>query len=56
MLVEDNGIGFENTHHNLMQSHGLLVIRERIYAMNGTLNIQTKPGDGTVINIKIPIQ
>jgi len=56
MCVEDNGIGFETKSINILYSHGLLVIRERVYAINGKLNIHSIKGKGTQISVSVPLQ
>jgi len=56
MSVEDNGIGFETKSINILYSHGLLVIRERVYAINGKLNIHSSKGKGTQITVSVPLQ
>lgn len=56
--VEDDGIGFNllevlsSTHEK--ESMGLLGMKERAELLGGTLNIDTQPGRGTRILIKIP--
>jgi PAS domain S-box-containing protein len=56
MSVEDNGVGFETKSINILYSHGLLVIRERVYAINGKLNIHSIKGKGTQITVSVPLQ
>jgi signal transduction histidine kinase len=56
--VRDDGIGFEipqreasiATHH-----FGLLGMRERAAGLNGTLTMETQPGEGTTINLWLPL-
>ncbi len=52
LIITDDGIGF-----NIKQtgsSNGLKNMQERARAMNGNLNIQSTPGKGTLIDLKIP--
>ena len=56
MTIEDNGKGFDVNKVDMIHSHGLLGIRERVYAMNGKLKIQSKIGEGTKMIIEATIQ
>ena len=53
ITIEDNGIGFDTKSIDVMNSHGLLGIRERVYAMNGHLLIKSTIGEGTIVNVTI---
>jgi signal transduction histidine kinase len=59
VMVTDNGIGFEapeNIEHLRLENHqGLVGIKERIDAVNGTLTIQSSPGQGCVMAAQVPI-
>jgi len=55
LTISDNGIGFDTTLVDILHSHGLLGMRERVYAMSGTLNIQTEIGKGTIIEVRVPL-
>jgi len=55
MVIEDNGIGFEINKIDATQSHGLLGIRERVYALNGKSEIESFPGKGTRVEVQIPL-
>ena len=56
--VSDDGVGFDAANHpGMAQGHfGLQGIRERIRGFNGTLDIDSKPGEGTVIVIRLPVK
>jgi signal transduction histidine kinase len=54
--VKDNGIGFDRNASNAGNSWGLAGMRERVGIFEGELHMQTAPGKGTEILIKIPIQ
>ena len=56
LRISDNGIGFKFSDVDVFHSHGLLGIRERVYALSGKLNIESKPGEGTMIEVEIPIE
>ena len=53
LTIEDNGKGYNINR----QSHGLglLGMRERVIALNGTLSVRSACNEGTKINIKLPI-
>jgi PAS domain S-box-containing protein len=55
MSVSDNGNGFDTTKVDILHSHGLLGMRERVYAMSGKLNINTEINKGTLIEVIIPV-
>ena len=52
MVVEDNGIGFAETHKQ--KSFGLLGIRERALIAGGKAKISSTHGKGTRVSITIP--
>ena len=54
LIVEDNGIGFETTMPHT-GSHGLAGIRQRARLLRGTATIESEPGSGTRIVVKVPI-
>lgn len=51
ILVEDDGAGFEPDHRSLIPGSGmgLLCMEERARLMDGTLRIDSTPGNGTVV-------
>ncbi|HSM26083.1 MAG TPA: sensor histidine kinase [Anaerolineaceae bacterium] len=52
--IEDDGQGFEPK--NIPSGHyGLLGIRERMRLLGGNLDIQSKPGEGTKLKMRIPV-
>lgn len=51
--VEDNGVGFDIMEAGKKNKHfGLLVVRERVFLLNGKMQMETK--NGTSIEIEIP--
>lgn len=54
-VLSDNGKGFNIDGKLMSHSLGLKTITERIKILNGTLFINSKPGNGTIITAKIPI-
>jgi signal transduction histidine kinase len=57
--VKDDGAGFDVqkaiNSKDRPRGLGLLGMRERVELMKGTLDIRSKPGGGTSIDVKIPI-
>jgi PAS domain S-box-containing protein len=58
--IEDNGRGFDvqqrasaNHHEKRM---GLRSMQERVKLMNGEMKLQSKPGQGTKVAIKVPLE
>jgi PAS domain S-box-containing protein len=52
--VRDNGVGFEQRKPNA--SHwGLINMRERASYVNGALDVRSRPGKGTIIELKAPL-
>ncbi len=53
ITLEDNGIGFDTSTHK--KGLGIENIKNRIAYLKGTFEIDSHPGNGTTINIEIPI-
>lgn len=55
--IEDDGKGFENDLSSRSSPHlGLIGMQERVRLLNGDFKIDSKPGTGTRITIKIPLR
>ncbi len=54
LTIADNGRGFHLQSHST--GFGLHSMRERIVALDGTFQIETKPGSGCRILVKLPLQ
>jgi len=52
--VVDNGLGFDQKNKNNVESYGLIGMKERVFLIEGKLNIFSKIGEGTTIQVKIP--
>ena len=60
LIVEDNGRGFDaqavlkapDAHGRL----GLLGMQERVILANGTIEIESTPGAGTTVFVRIPLE
>ena len=51
--VRDNGAGFDMTAPRT-SAHGLLGMRYRLETEGGTMTVQSRPGEGTVIRAELP--
>jgi PAS domain S-box-containing protein len=57
LSVEDNGVGIQSwTHANRPGSHGLRIMRERAEAVGGDFKVSSQPGQGTKLEVNIPVQ
>ncbi|HEV3054940.1 MAG TPA: ATP-binding protein [Solirubrobacteraceae bacterium] len=59
LRVRDDGCGIEagRTRQALLQGHiGLAAVRERVAALNGTLEIETAPGAGCDVRVSLPVR
>ena len=54
--VEDNGRGITEDEINAPRSFGLLGMRERLYPWNGSATFEGRPGQGTCVTIRLPLQ
>jgi signal transduction histidine kinase len=55
LIVEDNGVGFSNDELRGQDSHGLNGIRERASLLDGHLDVESSPGHGTTIFVRLPL-
>jgi signal transduction histidine kinase len=53
LTIKDDGAGFDTT--DLTAGFGLVGMRERAALLNGTLKIDSTPGDGTVVQAVLPV-
>jgi signal transduction histidine kinase len=56
MEVRDDGIGFDPAEVRDRKTFGLLGIRERALMFGGESRIDSEPGSGTILHIRIPLQ
>lgn len=55
LRIIDNGKGI-NQHKEKKRTFGLIGMKERTESLNGTFALQSSPGNGTVIEIRFPLQ
>lgn len=54
LLISDDGKGFDLDEALKGYGNGLYNMRERVFALDGKINIETSPGNGSLIIINIP--
>jgi len=54
LSIRDNGCGFEPDTEN--GGFGLMGMSERASRLNGQFTLQSRPGEGTVIEVKVPVK
>ena len=53
-VVEDNGVGFIPAGPAIEKQLGLFGMRERVEMLQGTFNLESEPGKGTMIKVEVP--
>ena len=54
--IRDSGRGFNPEESALIEKHfGLKTMKERADVLGGTFRVESKPGQGTVIELQIPL-
>jgi signal transduction histidine kinase len=57
LVIEDNGRGFDPKTGGTAGGHlGLAGMRERVALLGGTIEIESAPGEGTTIQVRVPPQ
>jgi len=56
LRVRDDGLGFDLAAASQRRSFGLLGMRERAIALGGRVDITSTPGQGTTIEVSIPLE
>jgi signal transduction histidine kinase len=56
--IRDDGVGFKMRHGQgtHRKGLGLVAMRERVSAVGGTLQIESSPGHGTEVSIRLPLE
>ncbi|WP_296356935.1 PAS domain-containing sensor histidine kinase [Ramlibacter sp.] len=54
--VQDDGVGFRLDDPRKPQSLGLVGLRERAHLLKGTVGVDSRPGQGTRIEARIPVR
>ncbi len=53
VIIEDNGVGFDES--EIIRGSGLRNMNERARLLNGTTEIHSIPGNGTTVEVNIPL-
>ena len=56
LAVSDDGVGFDPAAPRQERSLGLESMRERVALVNGTLDIESAPGQGTAVVAWVPVE
>ncbi len=54
LSISDNGSGFSPDESKIQHGLGLRLMQERVQELNGTLTLQSTPGQGTCIQVCLP--
>lgn len=57
VAIEDDGCGFESVQISSEDSRhfGLRIMRERVKEIGGSVQVQSKPGQGTTVRVDVPV-
>ena len=55
LIVHDDGAGLPAGVETNRLSHGIIGMRQRVRALNGTFKISSRPGSGTTIEVFVPL-
>ena len=58
LMIIDDGVGFTPSRRDKLLSEGkfgLAGLQERVELINGSFNLRSKPGEGTVMRVEIPL-
>lgn len=54
LTIKDNGVGMNICNVDQTKHFGLLGMRERVQALHGKFEVDSRPGEGTAIHVAIP--
>ncbi|MDZ4714117.1 MAG: PAS domain S-box protein [Cytophagales bacterium] len=55
LIISDDGIGFTQSRESKLKSFGILGMTERAKMIGGTMEVVSKPGEGTTIRLFVPL-
>jgi signal transduction histidine kinase len=55
LAIKDNGVGFDVADSNFQHNFGLVEVRERMFMIDGDMEIHSAPGTGTVLKVSAPM-
>ena len=53
LTITDNGVGFDTSRHH--KGVGITNIISRVELFNGTVDLQSRPGEGCMLSVRIPL-
>jgi signal transduction histidine kinase len=56
LAVRDDGVGFDPASPGTRKTLGLASMRERLRLVNGTLDVESAPGNGTAVIAWVPMR
>ncbi|SMD35998.1 PAS domain S-box-containing protein [Reichenbachiella faecimaris] len=56
LYISDDGKGFDTKDPNYKSGHGLTNLKERTKTLHGFIDINSKPNNGTTIQVRIPFE
>ncbi|MBC7566709.1 MAG: hypothetical protein H7223_07055 [Pedobacter sp.] len=56
VMIEDNGIGYDQSSKYFSAGIGLKNIQNRIEYLKGTVDISSEPGKGTLVALYVPLE
>jgi len=56
VLVADDGVGIQDLEAAKKMSHGLAGMKHRIRSVNGTFDVRSQPGQGTQVDVFVPLE
>lgn len=55
LMIEDHGVGFDRAQVRRKKGVGLASMEERVRLIQGDLSVQSRPGQGTVIEVRVSL-
>jgi two-component system, NarL family, sensor kinase len=56
MTIEDNGLGFDATDKSKYNGMGLKNMQNRVNFLKGKIELDSKPGNGTLVSVYLPVK
>ncbi|HEU4870887.1 MAG TPA: GAF domain-containing sensor histidine kinase [Pyrinomonadaceae bacterium] len=56
LIIEDNGKGYDSEEQTDGRGMGLINMRERAALIGGTVEIESQPGEGTTVFVRVPVK
>jgi signal transduction histidine kinase len=56
LTIVDKGVGFDSRMPEAGKALGLISMRERVQLLSGSVTIKSAPGEGTCVEVRIPLE